>query len=253
MSRLSAWLVCMAGPATLACADLGVTSPPLSTLPRQPAYAEECHPSYHCYERLEDVPPEIAPKIYHINPLVYWDGSRAVGSSYMDYFGNRAEESFTLTITGPSSATRTAESASNAAIIPWNATHTTPGFALSAPNGGSCGHFAQLISQHHAISTVWLTFRGFGELRVSRPGDADRRQPDCTCSGGGSGPGDQPVLSTSADLTPSTTCTGGGGDDGSGTTYRCYTVRLDHYWYYPDTDTYEYRYSEEYSYCEETT
>ena len=237
----------------IGCADLGVTSPAISTSPT-PSYAEECHPSYPCYDRMDDVPAELAPKIYSVSPLVYWDGNTAIASSVMRYFGNRAEESFSLSITGPSSASRTAESSSTAAIIPWDAEHTTPGFGLATPNGKTCGHHAQLTSQHHAISTIWLTFRGFGELRVSQPGGNSRSQPECPCSGDGSaGPGDEPILSVTPNFTPSATCTDGGGGDGGGTTYRCYTVRLDHYWYYPDTDTYEYRYSEEYSYCEETT
>jgi hypothetical protein len=235
------------------CADLGVTNPPLSTIPQQPAYAEECHSQYPCYESLDDVPPEIRPEIISIHPVVYWDGSRAVGSSRMHYFGNRAEESFTLTITGPSSATRTAEAASTAAIIPWYATHTTPGFTLAAPNGKSCGHHAQLTSVHHAISTAWLEFRGFGELRVMQPGGDDRPQPECACSGG-SGPGDEPVLSTTPNFTPSATCSGdgGGGPGGDGgPTLRCYTVTIEHYYYHPDTGAVEYRYTEQYSYCEQ--
>jgi hypothetical protein len=53
---------------------------------------------------------------------------------------------------------------------------------------------------------------------------------------------------------PSMTCSGSGpgsepGD--GGTTYRCYTVTIHHYWYYPETNTYEYRYSEESTWCEE--
>ena len=214
MPKMSGWLMFAAcGVGTLGCADLGVTNPPLSTIPRQPAYAEECHLDYPCYERLEDVPSEIAPKIESIHPVVYWDESRAVGCSVMYYWGNRAEESFTLTITGPSQATRTAEAASTAAIIPWHARHETPGFTLAAPNGKSCGHFAQLTSVHTAISTVWLEFRGFGELKVMKPGGDDARQPDCACSGG-SGPGVEPVLSTAPNFTPSATCSGDGGGGG---------------------------------------
>jgi hypothetical protein len=44
---------------------------------------------------------------------------------------------------------------------------------------------------------------------------------------------------------------GGPGGDPGGSTWRCYTVTIDHYWYYPDTGRIEYRYTEEYSYCEQ--
>jgi hypothetical protein len=60
---------------------------------------------------------------------------------------------------------------------------------------------------------------------------------------------------TAPNSTASTTCgdAGGGGPgvDPGGSTWRCYTVTIDHYWYYPDTGRIEYRYTEEYSYCEQ--
>jgi hypothetical protein len=53
----------------------------------------------------------------------------------------------------------------------------------------------------------------------------------------------------------STTCGGdeggGGGGGGGGSMWRCYTVIIDHYWYYPDTGRIEYRYTEEHTYCEQ--
>jgi hypothetical protein len=61
---------------------------------------------------------------------------------------------------------------------------------------------------------------------------------------------------TVPNLTLSTPCGsdgsggGGGGGDG-GSNWRCYTVTIDHYYYYPDTGEVEYRYTEQYSYCEE--
>jgi hypothetical protein len=52
--------------------------------------------------------------------------------------------------------------------------------------------------------------------------------------------------------TLSTTCGGdGGGGGGGGSMWRCYTVTIDHYWYYPDTGRIEYRYTEEYTWCEQ--
>jgi len=60
---------------------------------------------------------------------------------------------------------------------------------------------------------------------------------------------------TAPNFTSSTICNGdggggGGGGDG-GSTWRCYTVTIDHYLYYPDTGEVEYQYTEEYSYCEQ--
>ena len=55
-------------------------------------------------------------------------------------------------------------------------------------------------------------------------------------------------------LLPSTTCSGDGGGGGpadGGSTWTCYTVTIEHYWYHPDTGQIEYRYTEQYSYCEQ--
>jgi hypothetical protein len=201
---------------------------------------------------MEDAPDWIKPKIYQIRPTVYWEGTTAVGSSMMVYYGNRAEESFVLTITGPSTATRTAEASSNQPILADYNNHVTPGFRLETPNRKTCGHLAQLTSQHTAITTIWLEWRGFGQLVTTRPGDDSDSQPDCECSGGG--PGAEPYLSTAPNLTPSMTCSGDGGGGGpgdEGSSWRCYTVTIEHYLYYPDTGEVEFQYSEQYSYCEQ--
>jgi hypothetical protein len=52
-----------------------------------------------------------------------------------------------------------------------------------------------------------------------------------------------------------TTCSGDGGrgGGGGGTVGRCYTVTIEHYWYYPDTGQIEYRYTEEQTYCEQSS
>jgi|GEM_PF-2744709 len=255
MKQLSGWVALAAcGIGTMGCADLGVTSASLSPIPQRPLHAEECNPSVPCVATRADIPAEWAPKIYSVHPVVYWSGDRAVGSSTMSYYGNRAEETFELKISGLSEASRTAGATSNgSSIFPTNNTHTTPGFPLTAPKG-SCGHLADLSSRHFATTTIWVSWEGFDGNTVSRSGGHSSRQPECSCGGGGSGPGDDPpILSVGPTFTPSANCTGGGGGDTGGTTYRCYMVRLDYYWYYPDTDTYEYRYSEEYSYCEETS
>lgn len=43
---------------------------------------------------------------------------------------------------------------------------------------------------------------------------------------------------------------GGGGGGGGGGSQTCYTLQIDHYWYYPDTGQIEYRYSSFYQWCE---
>lgn len=237
----------------LGCADAAVTGARPRLAPDQPVYSAECDPSVPCFASPEEVPEEWSPKIYSVSPVVYWEGSTAVGSSRMNYYGNRAEEKFTLTISGASSASRTAESASNGGFFPGNYWHTTNGFTLAAP-GGSCGHLADLGSQHFAITTIWITWRGFGSTTASAPAGDNRRQPDCSCTGGGGDPDGVVVqsVSTDSDASTSSDCTGGG-PGGETTSYTCYTVTTDYYWYYPDTDTYEYRYSEETSWCEENT
>lgn len=235
------------------CADGAVTGTRPRLAPGQPVFSADCDPSVPCFSSPEEVPKEWSPKIHSVSPVVYWEGSTATGSSRMSYFGNRAEEKFTLTITGPSTVSRTAESASNGGVFPDNYVHTTNGFPLTAP-GGSCGHLADLASQHFAITTIWITYRGFGSTSASAPGGDSKRQPDCSCGEGGGGDPDDPnVESVSAGSSAMASCTGGGGPGEGTTSYTCYTVTTDYYWYYPDTGTYEYRYSEESTYCEEDT
>lgn len=75
------------------------------------------------------------------------------------------------------------------------------------------------------------------------------------CPDDGAGPDDVVVQSVGSDpdaQTTSTNCAGGGGPGGETQTYTCYTVTTDYYWYYPDTGEYEYRYSEETTWCEST-
>lgn len=85
--------------------------------------------------------------------------------------------------------------------------------------------------------------------------DASCGRPAEPCDTGEGGPDEQVVQSAGADDASASSgdCTGSGGGPGGETTpYTCYTVTTDYYWYYPDTNTYEYRYSEESTWCEET-
>lgn len=63
---------------------------------------------------------------------------------------------------------------------------------------------------------------------------------------------------TSLNSTLLTPCSGdgdgdGGGGGSGGSVWRCYTVTIEHYWYYPDTGQIEYRYTEEQTYCEQSS
>lgn len=247
LKRFRWWLVAACGVALPGCSDTGVaTGPAPSARPDQPVYAVECDPSAPCFNRIEDVPQEWSPKIRDVSPVVYWEGDRAVGSSLMRYFGNRAREEFELVISGPSTASRTAESSSNGSFLPKENQHTTPGFRLTAP-AGRCGHLAQLTSKHFAMTTVWIVWRGFGELTASVSGGDDERQPDCGCDTRSPG---EATESVGSNFGPALSCDGDGGGGGGDGMLRCYTITTTYYWYYPETGELVYRYTETSTWCE---
>lgn len=104
-------------------------------------------------------------------------------------------------------------------------------------------------TEHRAGS---LTYRN--QYAVS-DANASCGLPAEPCEDGEGDKGGELVQSAGAgDASPSSDCTGGGGGPGGETTPNtCYTITTDHYWYYPDTNTYEFRYSEESTWCEENT
>lgn len=67
-----------------------------------------------------------------------------------------------------------------------------------------------------------------------------------SCGGGGDGdaPGEEAMNSCPG---------GGGGTEPGGSSGQCYIVRLDHYYYHPETGEVTYRYSESFQYCEDST
>lgn len=137
-----------------------------------------CDGTVPCYASMAAVPPEtLLPEIYTVSPVVYWEYQNAVGSSRMTYYGNRAEESFVLEISGPSNASRTAIATSQPSFFPQYNVHVTPGFRLGAD--GDCGHRADLHSQHTAKSVLFVEYRGLTEVSVSRAGGDDDRQAEC--------------------------------------------------------------------------
>ena len=116
---------------------------------------------------------------------------------------------------------------------------------------GDCKEYTVIdaATEHRASS---ITFRARYAFSTDK---ASCGPPPASCNDDGDGPGGELVTSMSPTAGPSMSCTGGGGgpgaDGGGGSgTYRCYTVTTDHYWYDPETDTYEYRYTEESTWCE---
>lgn len=96
-----------------------------------------------------------------------------------------------------------------------------------------------LIQRHYDVvaasgSLVELCEDDWERIDIEAYDDAGTAQGSTTlstCSGDGGG--------------------GGGGGDG-GSVWTCYTVTIEHYWYYPDTGQVEYRYTEEQIYCEQS-
>ena len=116
----------------------------------------------------------------------------------MKYWGNRAEETFQLTITGisPGSGGRTARATSHGGFFPDYYTHETPGFRSTA--GSSCGNLANLASQHTAKFAIFVDLKGFTTLEKTVPDGAHKAQEACPTEereeqkGGGGGNEDCP-------------------------------------------------------------
>lgn len=201
----------------------------------------------------------VQPRITRVSPIVYWDSNRpavANSSSAMSFWGNCFRIELHITISGPTAVTRELEPTADCpSFLLTNHDVSTRGMELVV--NGSCGHVANLSGRHHAYSRLFLEYRGLTQLEASASASRGAPQPDCCPAGAPKG--GETSYSVSSDLLPvssqAATCTGdtGGGGGSSGPTMRCYTLTVDHYWYYPDTDTYEYRYSESTSWCEESS
>lgn len=256
MHRLSRMLLAPLCAASMTgCADsLGITHPGLSPVPT--VSSAGCGDgSVPCFSSTDDVPDWFFPKIYSVSPVVYWEGATSVSSSRMQYFGNCVKQDLSIAIIGPTETSRTAPF-EDCGFWPESRWHATQGVPLAA--GGTCGHTANLASTHTAITKIFIEWQGFTSTQTGVSSGDVAQQPQCSCdSGDGPPKGGEVPMSISAGgemVTSTTSCTGGGGGGGGGTTtLTCYTMTVDHYWYYPDTDTYEYRFSETSTWCEESS
>lgn len=168
------------GIALVGCNDAGVVGPGTKPTPNRPAsltYAPgEYDGSVPWYASENDI---ILPEVYERMPFVYWSGETATAASSMKYWGNRAEETFEMKITGvaPGSGGRQAESTSYGGFFPVYYTHITPGFSSSAAS--SCGNQVDLASQHTAKFVFFIEIKGFGSLKTTVPDGYRAEQEAC--------------------------------------------------------------------------
>ena len=125
-----------------------------------------------------------------------------------------------------------------------------PSLYSSVGISGDCETLTRLDAktEHEAASLTFGREQGMSTAEGScgTPGDS--------CGGDEGGPDDVTLQGAGDDAAVAGDCTGGGPAPGGETTrYTCYTTVTDYYWYYPDTGTYEYRYSEETTWCDEAT
>lgn len=197
------------------------------------------------------------PKILRAAPVVYWDGWTSVSSTAMTYYGNCYRMELTVSISGPTEASRNeVPTAGCSSFLPADHNVSTAGLWLGV--NGSCGHVANLTATHRAYTRAFIEYKGLTQLEAVATHPDAEKQPDC-CPAPGEGP-TEPQYSlapgTNGDASTTNSCdSGGGGGPGgeSPPTSRCYTLTVDHYWYYPETGRIEYRYTTETSWCEQTT
>lgn len=164
----------------LGCAEALVVGPAPAGAPRAPAstYVPGDYDGSVPYFESETDVPNWGPRVHEIFPEVHWEGRTAVASSSMFYFGNQAEETFSLEISGPSNGSRTASSLSTTGPWPDDFFHYSSDFGYSA--GGSCGHTANLSSLHFARISFFVSYRGFAVLEARQPGGKEPAiQPPC--------------------------------------------------------------------------
>ena len=158
--------------------------------------------------------------IYDHDTHVFWRGAAADYASILDYYGNRALISGTLTFSGgtESMAPLKVEEGRNNLFDMRQQLYITQ--SAQAPN--TCGLSATLSLSYLAATEVYIP--GYGPYepgRVIKHGNSSAYQPKCTCSDGGGGgdPIRENVSSASYDPYADATSDNAGSDcdDGGGT------------------------------------
>lgn len=209
--------------------------PPETTPPPPSPSVPEATP-----EELAYLPPEYRIEtmfLYHVTNA-FFRGTMAHGEASMRWKGNRGEQELTMTVRGTDGNVERTFTSAGGNGYPWseNSLHTPAQFHLLS----DCGNVLDAKTRH----TIWNQMRlpdgmsrdgvTLGEVRWSTKEKTtypfythEGRQP--SCNDGGTG-GKQ--VSNEGD-----------------TTYRCTTYTVEHYWYYPDKDVYEYRYTDTRTVC----
>jgi len=239
MVRKVRWAaILLGGVSLLGCTDaLGPSAPPAS--PRNSEY--------------DNVPPEYqqGPSLGPVRTEVGFMTGRAYGMAIMDYYGNRAEQTITLTLRR-----------NNAVVMSTTGSSEQQSFFPSIPPGsrrmvadagmgvsGACGHMIDGASRHTAWQEFWTP--GGSLLTWAREGATSI----ATASQEGAGPATNRLPRTgmsspSFDESVPGCQEGVPGSGGGSGSYHCTTTYVDHYWYYPETGQVEYRYTTSSTNCE---
>lgn len=186
-------------PLSAACVDAGAaTAPEPLAVPSSQPVASSSYDGTVPYVTDAETPDEWKPRIITMSPYAYWEGRTAVGSSRVDYVGNRIEANLTLGISGPASTLSTTARSSEAFFWPDQRSHVTSGFRLMGLD--DCGHVANISGQYKAETTIFFSWQGLTSLAATASRSRGTPQPECATKeedapvekpdgGGGSGDG----------------------------------------------------------------
>jgi hypothetical protein len=193
-------------------------------------------------------------RVISFRVFAQWFSNRADADLSMTYYGNRGEIENTLVIMRDySTVTQDFRIFTH---IPFAGMPTTSTFSarhsIKVPK--DCGQLADARTRFIARTRLFMPWTFTESGYNDRNFRSSATQPACTCDGGNRGGPDDPVVHSPSDrgelLLNQENCQGSSRNGESTGFYRCYYYTIDHYWYYPDTGEIEYRYTEEYSWCE---
>lgn len=156
---------------------------------------------------------QVPTMLYSVSSSSGWETGYAYAQSHVSYFATNALSQATVTT---SLGSETGESEIGDAL-PWNRTQVASAVKYQDACSGTI--------TGKAYGKIW---NRFGGLDWAHKSDTDFSSASC----------------------PAPPPPSGGGGGGGGGPITCYTLTIDHYWYYPDTGEYEYRYSEYYTWCQ---